>query len=129
MNAGSMSAPSGPGARKFGGAKMWLTGLAALLLILAGASAYGLVKLSSVQASLSRTQQQVSAERSELSAEQQQLNTDGQELSTLQSTVNTPAYDPLSAFTSMVCSNSDVYDSSTGQTITAYYPCTDKNPN
>jgi uncharacterized protein YlxW (UPF0749 family) len=127
MNASSMTAPSGPGVRKL---KMWLTGLAALLLILAGASVYSVMKLSSVQTSVSRAQQQISAEKSELSAEQQQVSTDEQELSSLQSTVNSPPPDPLnSTYGGMVCSNGGVYDISTGQTITAYYPCTDKNPN
>jgi hypothetical protein len=126
--ADSMTAQNGRGVRQLSAAKIWLTGLAGLLLILVGASVYSLVELSSVQASLSHAQQQISATRSGLSAEQQQVSADEQQLSTLESTVNSLPSDPLSAFTSMVCSNSDVYETSTGQTITAYYPCTDKNP-
>jgi cell division protein FtsL len=108
--------------------------IAGVLLILVGASVFSIVKLSSVQASLSHAQQQISAEKSELSAEQQRVSADEQELSSLQSTVNSPPPvpppDPLnSTYGDMVCSNGGVYDISTGQTITAYYPCTDKNPN
>jgi hypothetical protein len=57
------------------------------------------------------------------------VSSDEQQLTSLQSTVNSLPSDPLSAYGSMVCSNGGVYDISTGQTITAYYPCTDKNPN
>ena len=122
MNADRMTAQNGRGARKLSAAKIWLTGLAGLLLILVGASV-------SSFAELSHAQQQISATRSELSAEQQQVSADEQKLSTLESTVNSQPSDPLSAFNSMVCSNPDVYDNSTGHTITAYYPCTETNPN
>ncbi len=125
--AGAMNAGS-PGARKPGAARVWLAGLAALLLILAGASVFSLVKLSGVQASLSHAQRQISSVKSELSAEQQQVRADEAQISTLQATVSSLPSDPLSAYSSMVCSNGGVYDISTGQTITAYYPCTDKNP-
>ena len=125
-NAGGMPAQGGPGARKLSVPKAWLIGLAGLLLILAGAAAYSTVKLSSVQASLQR---QVSSDKSELSAERQQVSSDEQQLTSLQSTVDSLPSDPLAAYGSMVCSNGGVYDISTGQTITAYYPCTDKNPN
>ncbi|MGH3191000.1 MAG: hypothetical protein ACRDOL_27900 [Streptosporangiaceae bacterium] len=103
--------------------------LAGILVILAGVSALSLVELSGVQGRLSHSQQQIGATSSELSAEQDQVSADEAELSTLQSTVNALPSDPLSAFTSLVCSNPDVYDNSTGQTITAYYPCTETNPN
>ena len=129
MNTGSMPPQSGPDARKLGVPKVWLIGLAGLLLILAGASVYSLVKLSGVQSSLSHAQQQISSEKAEVAAEQQQVSSDEQQLTSLQSTVNSLPSDPLSAYGSMVCSNGGVYDISTGQTITAYYPCTDKNPN
>jgi len=69
VNAGGIPAQGAPGARKPSVPKAWLIGLAGLLLILAGVSAYSLVKLSSVQASLQRP---VSSEKPELSAEQQQ---------------------------------------------------------
>ncbi len=127
MNADSMTAQNGRGVHKLNAAKIWLAGL---LLILVGASVFSLVRLSSVQASLSHVQQQISAENSELSAEQQRVSADEQELSSLQSTVNSPPPDPLNTiYGGMVCSNGGVYDISTRQTITAYYPCTDKNPN
>jgi hypothetical protein len=129
MNAGSMPAQDGPGTRKLSVPKAWLFGLAGLLLILVGISVFSLVKLSSMQSSLSHAQQQIRSERSGLSAEQQQVSSDEQQLTSLQSTVNSLPSDPLSAYGSMVCSNGGVYDISTGQTITAYYPCTDKNPN
>jgi cell division protein FtsL len=137
VNADSMTAQNGRGVHKLSAAKIWLTGLAGLLLILVGASVFSLVRLSSVQASQSHVQQQISAEKSELSAEQQRVSADEQELSSLQSTVtslqstvNSPPPDPLNTiYGGMVCSNGGVYDISTGQTITAYYPCTDKNPN
>jgi hypothetical protein len=96
--------------------------IAVVLLILAGASVFSFVELS-------HAQRQISATRSELSAEQQQVSSDEQQLTSLESRVNSPPSDPLSAFSSTVCSNPDVYDSSTGQTITAYYPCTETNPN
>lgn len=116
------SNPQGP--KPF--ARLPFVAIAVVLLILVGASVYSLVKLSSVQASLSHAQQQIRATKSELSAEKQQVSADEQQLSTLESTVNSLPSDPLSGFSSMVCSNPDVYDSSTGQTITAYHPCADK---
>jgi len=96
--------------------------IAVVLLILAGASVFSFVELSHAQREISTT-------RSELSAEQRQVSSDDQELTSLESTVSSPPSNPLSAFSSMVCSNPDVYDSSTQQTITAYYPCTETNPN
>jgi hypothetical protein len=66
--------------------------------------------------------------KSELSAEQQQMSSDKQQLTSLQSTVDGLASDPLSAYSSMGRSNGGGCDISTGQKITAYYPCTDKNP-
>jgi hypothetical protein len=57
------------------------------------------------------------------------VSSDEQQLTSLQSTVDGLPSDPLAPYSSMVCSNGGVYDISTGQTITAYYPCTDKNPN
>ena len=94
--------------------KIWLIGLAGVLLILSGASAHSLVKLSSVQASRSHAQQQLSSAKSELSAEQQQVSSDADQLTSLQSRVDGLSSDPLSAYSSMVCSNGGVYDISTG---------------
>jgi hypothetical protein len=71
---------------------------------------------------------QLSSEKSLLSAEQQQVGSDQQQISTLQSTVNSQLVSGLSLGKySYVCSNSDVQFGS--QLVTAYYPCTDKNPN
>jgi len=108
--------------------------IAVALLILVGASVYSLVGLSSVQASLSHAQKQaaaaesqVSALQSEVAADQGALNTAQSDLQTLQGTVGNLS--SLSVYTSKVCNSSDVYDDNTRQYITAYYPCTDENPN
>jgi hypothetical protein len=121
VSADSVLGKNGPGVRKFGAAMIWLAVVSGFLLILAGVSVFGIVKLSSVQARLSHAQQQITGEKSELSS-------DEQELATLESKAASPPSDPLSAFGSMVCSNPDVYNRSTGQTITAYYPCSETDP-
>jgi hypothetical protein len=102
--------------------------IAVVLLILVGTSVYSLVKLSSVQASLSHAQQQISSEKSKLSAEQQQVSSDEQQISTLQSTVDSQLVNTLSSLGKYdsVCSMSNVPFS--GQLETAYMPCTDQNP-
>jgi hypothetical protein len=96
---------------------------------LVGISVSSFVEMSSLQASLSHAQQQISSEKSELSAEQQQVGGDEQKLSTLQSTVDSQLVNGLSSFAKYgyVCSTSNVQFGS--QQVTAYYPCTNKNPN
>jgi hypothetical protein len=122
----AMTAPSGKGAGKLGPVNMWFAGLAGLLVILAGVSVYGLVELSSVEASLSHAQQQVSSVRAALSAEQHRVSSDEQQISTLQSSVDTVSgLSSLAGYTS-VCSMTNVPFS--GQLETAYLPCTDQNP-
>jgi glutamine synthetase len=108
--------------------------IAGVLLILVGASVFSLVKLSSVQASLSHAQKQaaaaesqVSALQSEVAADQGELNTAQSDITTLQGTVD--GLSSLSVYTSKVCNNNDVYNDNTKQYITAYYPCTGDNPN
>ncbi len=101
--------------------------VAVVLLIVVGASAYSLVKLSSLQANLSHAQRQAAAAENQVSALESGLNTAQSDITILQGTVN--GLSSLSAYTSKVCNSNDVYDDNTQQYITAYYPCTDENPN
>lgn len=129
-----MSGSRGQGPRPFARFRNVTVAVAVVLLILVGASVYSVVRLSSVQASLSHAQKQaaaaehqVSALQNEMAADQGELNTAQSDITTLQGTVD--GLNSLSAYTSEVCNNSDVYDNNTKQYITAYYPCANSNPN
>ena len=83
--------------------------------------------LSRAERQTAAAEGQVSALKTEMTADENELSTAQSDLQALQSTVT--SISSLSAFTSKVCNDSGVYDDNTGQTITAYYPCTDDNPN